>query len=181
MDLTRENPDLRFDKISLRQNCVNKELFQNTELAWILDTPAIIRQEAVVDLIKAYKACLTKYRSQVRNHGHGQSFDLKYRSKKDHSQSLVIPRQRLNVQGKSCWFFSTYLSGKIKTKQSIPQLQHDCRLQWFPKLDHFYLCIPLDVEVRSESQAPAITNSFIYQHIIALDPGVRTFMTIDGH
>ena len=41
------------------------------------------------------------------------------------------------------------------------------------RLGHLYLCVPTALEIRGESQAPPEQK----HATIALDPGVRTFMT----
>ena len=41
------------------------------------------------------------------------------------------------------------------------------------RLGHYYLCLPKPLEIRGESQAPPEVK----HASIALDPGVRTFMT----
>lgn len=176
LDLVNENRNLRFNRTLLSQCCVNQDVFQYTENTWVLETPQSIRQNAAFDLVKAYNSTIDRYQAQIHDHGQVQPFQMNYRSRKDVSQSIVINHRSLKIQGKFCRIFPKYLIGKIKTTQLIPQIHHDCRLQWFPKLNQFYLCIPMDIEIQSEIQAP-ILNSITYQSIVSLDPGVRTFMT----
>jgi putative transposase len=178
LDLVNQNPTLRANKTLLSQQCVSKDVFQNTPLAWVLETPAAIRQAAAFDLLTAHKSAIVRYRSQVQHHGQSHPFEMSYRSKKDPSQSVTINSREIRVRGKSCRFFPKSLDGYLKTTQAIPPIHHDCRLHWLPKLNHYYLCIPMNVERWSESQAPPIVNSSIYQRTVAIDPGVITFATL---
>jgi putative transposase len=178
LDLVHLNPNLRFDKTSLSQRCVNRDVFQNTGLAWILETPAAIRQAAAFDLLDAHKSALARYRSELQQHGQAHPFEMSYRSKKDSSQSIVINHRDIRVMGKSCRFFPHFLPGSIATTQSIPPINHDCHLQWLPKLNHFYLCIPLDIEMQSEIQTLPILDSIVYRRTVSIDPGVITFATL---
>jgi putative transposase len=178
LDLVHLNSDLKFDRTQLLRQCVNRDVFQNTELAWVLGTPASIRQAAAFDLLDAYKSALAQYRFQLQQHGEAHPFEMSYRSKKDPSQSIGINHRDIRVVGKSCRFFPTYLTGTIATKQTIPRITHDCNLQWLPKLNHFYLCIPLDIEMQSEIQTLPIVDSIVYRRTVSIDPGVITFATL---
>ena len=51
-------------------------------------------------------------------------------------------------------------------------LEHHSRLVR-TRLGHYYLCVPKPLDIRGESQAPPEQK----HATIALDPGVRTFMT----
>jgi putative transposase len=178
LDLIKNNPHHpdRFNKSWLQQQCVNQIVFRNTPYAWVLDTPQAIRQAALQDLLTAYQSAFAQY--QVRQHqGDATPFEIKYRTKKDPSQSIVINSRDIRVEGKSCRFFPTFLQGFLKTTQDIPSINHECRLQWLPKLNHFYLCIPMDFSLASKNQTP-IVDSSIYQTTVAIDPGVITPATL---
>ena len=61
----------------------------------------------------------------------------------------------------------------LRSHQPLPTtLQQDARLVR-TRLGHYYLCLPKPLEIRGESQAPPEVK----HASIALDPGVRTFMT----
>ena len=51
------------------------------------------------------------------------------------------------------------------------ELLYDARLVYERRVGNFFLCIPEPLVRQGENQAP---NP---RHIVALDPGVRTFMT----
>ena len=67
----------------------------------------------------------------------------------------------------------------LRSHQPLPTtLQQDARLVR-TRLGHYYLCLPKPLDIRGESQAPPEVK----HASIALDPGVRTFMTcydVDG-
>jgi putative transposase len=67
---------------------------------------------------------------------------------------------------------STHSSTRFVRQSPLPEeLGYDSRLVLERRTNFYYLCIPMPLEVRSENQAP------VTKRIIALDPGVRTFMT----
>ena len=60
----------------------------------------------------------------------------------------------------------------MRSAEPLPEeLGYDSRLVLERRTNAYYLCIPMPLAVRSENQAPAKRRA------IALDPGVRTFMT----
>ena len=91
----------------------------------------------------------------------GGSFDLKYRSRKSPVQSCFIPSSALSEVGA---YYT--ISGKLKMSEKIPDKVKDSRLV----LDHgrwFLSCPYVKSTVRVDSQ----------ERIVALDPGLRTFLT----
>ena len=62
---------------------------------------------------------------------------------------------------------------KLKSAETLPvKLEYDIRLMR-TRLNEYYLCIPLGTSSRIDNQEPDPTAPCV----IALDPGVRTFMT----
>ena len=62
---------------------------------------------------------------------------------------------------------------KMKSSEPLPvNLGYDSRLV-MNRLGEFYLCVPMPLDVRAESQGPAESDV----GVISLDPGIRTFMT----
>lgn len=156
-------------KKDLRHHCVNYDAFPEPDMQWVFETPSAIRNEAVNDLIKAYKSCF----ALVRNR-HIDRFTMSHRLKNDPSQSIVICHQYIKVNNStSVKFFPKFMKDPIACAEEIPSIHHDCRLQWLPQLNQFYLCIPINLP--SPNQDNRLTGT--YERIIALDPGVRTFMT----
>ncbi|CAG8723935.1 26678_t:CDS:1, partial [Racocetra persica] len=55
----------------------------------------------------------------------------------------------------------------------LDKLNYDCYLQK-TRLEEFFLCLLMSLEIRCENQAPHWTK--IEERILALDPGVGTFL-----
>eukprot|EP01116_Phalansterium_solitarium_P012437 TRINITY_DN286_c0_g3_i2.p1 TRINITY_DN286_c0_g3~~TRINITY_DN286_c0_g3_i2.p1 ORF type:complete len:472 (+),score=37.26 TRINITY_DN286_c0_g3_i2:976-2391(+) len=142
---------------ALRSACINKEILQREpRLAWLMETPYDIRDEAMRDLLKAYKA--------AQQHKH---YKMKFRSRKAPQQTICIPHKHWGQRG--VYAFLT----KIRAEQKLPAVvDHDMRLT-MTRLGEFYLCITVPLDVRPENQGPPRTR----HSVIALDPGVRTFVT----
>lgn len=158
-------------KKALRAACLNEALFKDTALAWVLKTPYDVRDEAMNDLLKAYATNFAKQRQSGKRH----QFTLKYRSRKDETESIVLLHKHYKRPG--VFFPSHQFFGEqpIKAAERLPaQLDYDSRLIR-TRLGHFYLCIPQPLEVRPENQGPCRSDD--HAAVVALDPGVRTFMT----
>lgn len=157
-----------FDKKYLRSKFINEICHKDKETEWVLKTPYAIRDEAMSDVIKAYKSNFTSIKNREN-----KSFKIKFKKKKAPSDSITIRSDRWKNR---ILFQKTLGKDPIKGFEPIPdQLVYDTRL----KRDHlgnFYLCVLSPIEIRSDNQAPKskIENE---GNIISLDPGVRTFMT----
>jgi putative transposase len=146
-------------KKALRAQCLNAANFNNTELKWVLETPYDIRDEAMNDLLKSYSTNFAAKRTK---------FKIKFRSKKDRQQSIAILSKHW---GKSRGVYAFIC--KMKSAENLPaELHYDTRLV-LNRLGKFYLCIPQPLEIWAENQGPTQSEDAV----IALDPGVRTFMT----
>ena len=140
---------------TLRAKCINKELFKDT--LWVLETPYDVRDEAMRDLLKAYKTNFAAKR---------QHFEMKFKSKKAPSDSIAILSK--HYKSKGIFFPSFWGKAPIKAREELPDKpEYDSRIVR-TRLGHFYFCIP----------TPIVINSNTHKHnIIALDPGIRTFCT----
>jgi putative transposase len=155
------------NKKYLRANYITNrsEKFKDPNFKWVLDTPCYIRDAAMLDLLKNYKSNVAAKK---------KNFKLKFRSKKDRLQSIVIPSRDW---GRKSGEFS-FLMG-IKSSEQIPEkMEYDCRLT-INRLGEFYLCIPRPLEIKADNQGPkfSVVEEKKGAGIISLDPGVRTFMT----
>ncbi len=148
----------KIKKKSLRVYCLNSDskLFQ--ENPWLKDTPYDIRDEGMIDLIKAFKTCFSN----------GGKFKMRFKSKKDKKDSIVIHRKHWNHQKGEYAFLKDMVFA-----ESLPKIRHDMRLT-VDALNRFCICIPIELEVRSENQGPI-------NKVIAIDPGCRTFSTTYDH
>jgi hypothetical protein len=117
------------------------------------------------DLLKAYQTNFAKKKKEM--------FKIEYRSKKSESESIVI--RASDWYGAGVFFPTIFGRKPIKSAEPLPEiLNYDCRLQR-TRLGKFYFCLLFPLEIRGDNQTPQWTNN--EDGIIALDPGVRTFMT----
>jgi putative transposase len=163
----------------LRKLFVNNEAFK-TENKWMTAIPNAIRDAALRDADKAYGAELKKKKANPQC-----EFNMKFRSKRDPSQSIELPH-RVFMNGtmfprfhrsSSCSspdsvFFRRSKLGPLKFRPPLDfsLLHHDCRLQRTAVGD-YYLCVPFDVPAAKEGENQAQIR------IASGDPGVRTFLT----
>ena len=151
-------------KRELRELCVNNELWE-TQNGWVAQTPYDVRDEAMNDVIKAYKSSFALHKDS------GTSFEVRYRSrKKSRQESIVMHAKHWKCAG----VFHPAYWGKQALKASEPlpdKLAYDSRLVRDVRLNRYYLCVPHSLVVQSESQAPRDET------VVALDPGVRAFQT----
>ena len=99
---------------ALREKCINNGLFEDTP--WVLQTPYDIRDEAMRDLLKAYKTNFAAKR---------QHFDMKFKSKKAPSDSIAI----LSKHYKSKGVFFPRFWGRVRLKP-----EKNCRGTLYPIL-----------------------------------------------
>jgi putative transposase len=141
-------------------------LASDPSLAWVQKTPYEVRDAAMADFQTAFRINVDLVKQGKRD-----KFEMRWRSRKDRSQTILIRRKHWNCQkGDYAPIFSPE-----KLRSSEPLLEgydYDMRLQ-LTRLGEFYLCIPSPLEVRSDNQAPPEE----IEAIISLDPGVRTFVT----
>ena len=144
-------------KKALRAQCVNNDLWTG-ELEWVKKTPYDVRDEAMNDVLKAYKTNFTAKRKQ---------FKIKFKSRKAASDSIVIHSKHWKSAG--IMYLKTWGKQALDAHEILPdKLPYDCRLQR-TRLGEFYLCL-LSPMQRRDSKSK--------KRVAALDPGVRTFQTV---
>ncbi len=144
----------------LRAKCVNNGNFSEQN-QWAKDVPYDIRDEAMNDVLKAYRSNLAK---EEKKH-----FEMKFKSKKAESDSIVIHSKHWKKAG----VFHPTFFGKnpIKGSELLPvKLDYDCRLQR-TRLGEFYLCLLSPLKIRGENQSPVWKSKD--EGVISLDPGVQ--------
>lgn len=116
----------------------------------------------------------TKALSKALKKKNGAGFqwkELKFKSKKDPSNSIEIQSRSINSTNNYVRFWPTYFGFSknegIKIKELLPELNYSCRLQRTRSKDYF-LCIPIYKEFKQS----------ITSNMCALDPGIRTFQTV---
>jgi len=178
------------NKKSLRALALNSDSALVKENKWLLDTPYDFRDEAMNDLLKAYDSNFAAGRT---------NFEIHFRSKKDNTQSLVVLKQRWNATRGvvSSVFSPRNLRAECPLPDDLPADARFIRT----RLGQYFLCLPepitqwtpgkqpikpkrtpagidLDecgicVVAGTENQGPDPAKHCT----VALDPGVRTFMT----
>lgn len=145
---------------------------QASDLSWLIDTPYDIRDCAVGELVQAYK-------NGKKKHGEG-NFEVKFRSIKALRQETLTVRRR-NWNRDYGEYARTLRNDCLRASEPLPsEMPHDFKVIR-TRLGHYYLSIPVDLEVRGESQAPR--PKWVGGEggeVIAIDPGVRTpFVAFD--
>lgn len=153
--LSKTQEGVKKAKKELRAHCLN----QDANLPqWVYETPYDVRDEAMNDLLKAYDVCFSK----------GDKFTMKFRSKRDKTQSIAILKKHWGNKS-GFWAFLP----KIKAAESIPKDLHcDSRLL-LDDLKRWWLCLPEPLTV-----AQRVGDTQTTLRVASIDPGVRTFATI---
>ena len=131
---------------------------------YLLETPKHVREGAVDELVDAFKI----------NFKRESPFEIKFRSKKK-DQSIVIPHSSISsYKNNNLRLYPTMLSSSLKMYAKINiTFDYDCRME-MNRLGQFYLLVPFHKTLQS---VYACDNQ---AGIVALDPGVRTFLTSFG-
>lgn len=149
----------------------DKDIPQDSDIAWQKEVPFDIRQGAISDAITAFKASLT-----LMNKGYIKKFNASFRSKKKlQSEAFRVNKDALNVENMS--FFPTRLKKhkkiRMRKRDKKKFFDNECLDGDFiilkTKPSTWYLCLP-----RTKEQ-PIYENP-VYKSVF-LDPGVRTFQT----
>ena len=122
---------------------------------WAKPVPFQIKSIAIKD------ACLTVKAAKQGFKKDGQLRKCKFRSKKDTKQSIYVPKTSI----KDCGVYHSIL-GKCQLTESLPENFSDGRLTL--AYGEYYLVVSEEVQqTKTDKQG----------RVVALDPGVRTFMT----
>ncbi len=122
---------------------------------WAKSVPFQIKSIAIKD------ACLAVKKAKVDFKKTGKICKVKFRSRKDTKQSLYIPKSAIGLDG----IYHTKL-GHSKLKEALPKDFSDGRLTL--AYGEYYVVVSEEVQPdRADNQG----------RVVALDPGVRTFMT----
>ncbi|WP_347278268.1 transposase [Limnothrix sp. FACHB-1088] len=122
---------------------------------WAKPVPYQIKKIAVKDACTAVREAKKGFKKD------GQIRKCRFRSRKDRQQTIYIPKSAISENG----VYYTIL-GKAALRESIPDGFSDGRLTL--AYGEYYLITSTEVQpIQSENQG----------RVVALDPGVRTFMT----
>lgn len=149
-------------KSNLRSLHVNKPKQNKPNLIpdWVFETPYDVRDAAMIDFITAFNI-----QKKLVQNGKKPAFEMHFRSKREY-QSIVIHSKHWNL-GK---FYPTFFGkSKLRSAEQLPDaINYDSRLVR-NKCGQYFLCLPAPLDDHL-AHVPL-------HGVIALDPGVRTFMT----
>ena len=153
-------------------------------------TPADIRVRAVLDLVEAYKTAYAGHQARLRKkttkkrpkrdkgkrwrRKKRKPFNIKYKSKRVTHDSFGFEEKSINVVEKQLFLFSRQhkfgMREPIRMSESLTfPVQGCCRVQYV--YGRWYLLSPYSTVVERHQTT---------QDIVALDPGVRTFISYYG-
>jgi transposase len=143
---------------------------------WQLDTPKEIRYESIRDLSKNIRNNVLKVKRGQISH-----FNMKFKTKRDKLQSIVIHKRAIQIIGDQITLFPTFNLPPLMAKGPRHRRKWfgpDAKLlrDWDNSTDvrllydsiDYYLLFPIKTRVTANSQASGM---------IALDPGLRDFQT----
>lgn len=157
-----KDKEVSFTKKDIRAKYLNEEVFKGTDKEWVLNTPYDLRDDAMIDVLKAYKSNFAKRKKDPQH-----KFDLKFRSRFAESQAITIHSKHWKRAG--LFYPKAWGKEPIKAAEPLPDdLVYDTRIVK-DRLGRFYLCQILPLSPVLDHQPE--------EKVIALDPGVRTFMT----
>ncbi|TAG87555.1 MAG: transposase [Oscillatoriales cyanobacterium] len=122
---------------------------------WAKPVPFQIKSIAIKDACAAVKKAKADFKKT------GKIYSCKFRSRKDTKQSLYIPKSAIGSKG----IYYTKL-GRSKLKEALPKDFSDGRLTL--AYGEYYIVVSEEVQPRQTDNQG---------RVVALDPGVRTFMT----
>jgi putative transposase len=159
---------------AIRDHCVSVDRLRELGHVGMLAVPYDVRDEGARDALKARASNLAKCKKHKATGQAAHKFQLKFRSRKAKQETITIRCRH--------WSRATGLFGQLfgarwcdmRASEPLPvDLAYDARLVR-TRLGEYYLCVPTTLEYRDENQAPEPTLA----SVAALDPGVRTFMTV---
>lgn len=129
---------------------------------YVKDTPFDIRANAIKD---AHTATMNAIKLSRKTHKY---VELTYRTKKDLTQSIFIPKKSVKTNG-----FYVRILKDMKYSESIKEseINGDCRL-CYKKTIGYYLLITCKEKEKSHKKQEKIDK------YCSIDPGIRTFATI---
>jgi len=146
----------------LRSKFINGNQFSQ----FAKSTPFDVRDESMSDVLKNMRSNFAKMKKQNNKF----RFDLKYRKKKNSQSISIRARHYGRKTGKYAWLTEINKSEKIEIIPNDFRIVRDI-------CGDYFICLPRVSQSRSERQAYRFTSTNPMVGIIALDPGVRTFMT----
>lgn len=122
---------------------------------WAKEIPYQVKKMAVKDGFDALFNGIRKFKKTK------ESFHLSFRSRKAPKQSCYIPSTAIKEVG-----IYVKMAGKLRYSEELPELPKDSRLLW--ENGRWFITIPY---------RQTIAHSDNQGRVVALDPGIRTFLT----
>ncbi len=175
-----EEEQVARNKKTLRDYCINDTPHLRQKAPWVFEVPYDIRNEAMCDVLKAYSTNFALLKTKHMKH-----FTMKQRCLKDASTSIVIHSKHWKDTSQifySAFFKKAGAELTLCSSESIPEkIEYDCRLQR-TRLGHYYFCLllpatPSENQARLAQEGEEEEEEEEEAKILAIDPGVRTFMT----
>lgn len=148
---------------------VSKRLTHTLTEDYVKKVPYQIKKIAVKDCYQSFIVNCKKAKKS------GEAFELSYRTRKNHKQSCYIPKSALTSNG----IYHT-IAGQLKMKEKhlLDNTFQDIRLirehgKWF-----------ISVPIQLSNTMLSVSDNQRDGDIVALDPGIRTFLTYfseNGH
>lgn len=150
---------------------------------WVKDqVPYDVRDEAIRDLIKAFRSNKAKLEKNGKGH-----FEIHFKRKKAQFDSMALLKKHWNTK-KGTYFQKTMKDAlgsvsdaKIRTREPMPSMNHDGRI--IKENGRYYIvvisstpdCANNDAIYESGSENQGAGQS--RRRLVSIDPGVRTFLT----
>ena len=180
MALESINKDKITNKMILRNNLVTAKNIKDKK--WLLETPKVIRQQAVFKAESNYKTCMTNLRNKNCKH-------FSFKKKKTNLWTMGIEKQIvLNDNGELTMFkggkfkFGSFKSRDkliknmkvdsekfsfVKQKNGTYKPGMDCNIHK-DRYNRYYLMVPYEIKHKSVERTPKT---------VSLDPGLRKFLS----
>ena len=138
-------------------------------LEWVLDTPYDVRYRAVMEIVQAYS-------NGMKKHGPG-NFEVKFKQAKRMRQETITLNGRDWGRNKGA-YADVFRADCLKASETLPAVMRRDFKVIRTRLGQYYLSMPIDLDVRGESQAP-VPRWVGGQagEVVAIDPGVTTPFT----
>ena len=164
------NQGAKVNKMALRNQLVTEKdnaYFQDASKRWLLETPKVIRQQAVFDAAKSFKAAFSNKRA-----GNITKFRVGFRSKKRSGGAYVLGvEKQLRAKDGKLAILPTFLGDSIRHFEKLPFQEVpecDCFVRR-DRLGNFWLVAPIKVTIQP--------RGYDNRPVVAIDPGVRKFLT----
>jgi len=151
---------------NLRNKYTPKEKIMENE-KWLLNVPKEIRAHAIKELCDNYSTNMSLFKKNKVGH-----FTLNYK-KKNEFQSFTVPHSALKLDNGNLSLYKNILKEncilKTNKRECISDINFDCKIKMInPNICYIYIPYTFDGVVFNENQV---------KDVLALDPGIRTFLT----